>query len=151
MLRVRLGLHVSVVSLSLLVTACGNGNRPHSPGQKEARHFDRAAAVTRLEARLAEDEAWRRRYEPLSRRKKAGEDVDAEIRALDASRPTFQDLEEIAERIVTDDPVDDAAFEAIEVILRGNRVEDISRWKGSPNEARQARMVRVLLDHHLHR
>lgn len=112
---------------------------------------DRATALKRIEARLAEDQAWNERYRPLAARRKAGENVATEIEAMRAARPGFAGLLEDAEHVLQSDPADDAAFKAIEVALRGNGMQDMSRWAGSVNEARQERMQRLLLSHHIRR
>jgi thiol-disulfide isomerase/thioredoxin len=139
------GLVSATLFLLLAIAACDRAE------WNEAHEFDRAAAVTRIETRLAQYEAWSERSAALHERQNAREDMAAELEALNAEKPGFADLAADAEQVVQADPADDAAFEAIEVALRDNRMEDMTRWQGSANEARQTRMMRVLLDHHLQR
>lgn len=146
MRRFEARLLVAVMSLSIFVTACG-----HRSGQTEGQAFDRAAAVTRMQARLARDEAWNERYRPLAARKKKGEDVSAELESLSAERPSLTDLKDDALRIIDANPDDDAAFQAVGIVLRINDVEDMTHWQGSEKQALQERMLHVLLEHHVHR
>lgn len=105
--------------------------------------FDRAAAIAKIDQRLAADESWQKQYLPLSRRNRAGENVGQTLEALKATRPQFADLKETALAVIESDATDEAAFRAIQVILRGQRE--------TKERALQTQMSVLLLKHHLQR
>src|SRR5262245_39105522 len=126
---------IMVMSPSLLLTACGNDVPVRSSEPTGQHAFDRASAVHRMNARLSQARAWTERYEGLKARKTQGEDVEAQLTALQAARPTLTDFKDEALRIVEADPSDADAFQAIGIVMRANTADDIANWEGSPNQA----------------
>jgi thiol-disulfide isomerase/thioredoxin len=136
-----------VMSPSILLTACGNS----APTPIEQREFDRASAVARMTAKLTEEQAWTERYKQLKAHKAQGADVEAQMTSLQAERPAVIDFKDEALRIVEANPSDDAAFQAIGIVMRANTAEDLPNWEGSANQALQQRMLQALVEHHLKR
>ncbi len=143
----------SILMLIVLQAGCSHGlyvSRQVATAQAVP-GFDRTAASVRIEARLGAYRRYTERYRKLYERSETGEDVKAEIGAL--QRPGFDDLVTDAVRVLEADPSDEAAFRAIEVMLRVKRPrpENIDQWSETSAAEIHTRMAQLLLEHHLNR
>lgn len=141
----------SALAAVLVLVGCAASPRHERSATRES-VLDRAATAARIEGRLASERTWNEQYAPLRKRQRAGDDVEAQIQSL-GPPPQFADLEADALSVIDADPTDDVAFEAIEVVLRNNRMPAAhdSEWGASESGKLNTRMGQLLLAYHLNR